>query len=121
MSRVCVWVLLVLAWPTAALAQSNPGLAVAQGTVEKAGRDTLTLKPRSASGQFEKNLTLRLTGTSRLTVLVPQKRGGKVVLTQQEAEAKALQPGQVLAVIYVPGGPGGPVLLSGVALPPPGK
>src|SRR4051795_5296837 len=83
-----------------AAAQEAPGLSVAQGTVEKVGRDSLTIRPRSAEGRFEKSLVLRLTGTSRVARVAPQTRGGKVVLTQTDAEAKDLQPRQAIAVVY---------------------
>ncbi|MDB5306598.1 MAG: hypothetical protein JWO38_800 [Gemmataceae bacterium] len=96
-------------------------LAVANGVVEKADKDTLVVKPRGPDGRFQKALTLKVAGTSKVTVLSPQKRGEKVVLTQRETEAKDLVPGQPVAVIYAEAGKDGPVLLSAVAQPGPGK
>jgi hypothetical protein len=122
-ATVLVWAILVTPW--AATAQEKKGgddLAVVQGTVEKADKDTLTIQPRSTSGKFQKSLTLHLTGTSKVAVLSPRMMGGKVVLTQREGEAKDLQAGQAIAVIYThAGGKDGPVLLSAVVLPASGK
>lgn len=102
--------------------QEAPTLAVAYGTIEKADKETLTVKPRAAGGQFQKTLVLKLTGTSRVAVLTPQKRGDKLVLTQRDADAKDLTPGQPVAVIYAPSaGKDGPVLLSAVVQPAGGK
>ena len=94
----------------------NAPLLTASGVVDKADKDTLTVKPRGADGKFQKTLNLKVTGTSKVTVLTPQKRGEKVVLTQREADAKDLSAGQVLAVIYTEGADG-PILLSAVAHP----
>ncbi len=96
-------------------------LGTASGAVEKADKDNLTIKPRGADGKFPKTLSLKLTGTSKVTVLTPQKRADKVVLTQREVEAKDLVPGQAIAVIYTESGKDGPVLLSAVAHPAPVK
>jgi hypothetical protein len=103
---------------TAALAagQEVP-LLTASGTVEKADKDSLTIKPRAADGTFQKALALKVTGTSKVAVLTPQKREGKVVLTQREAAAADLTPGQPVAVIYSEAGKDGAVLLSAVAHP----
>ena len=56
-----------------------------------------------------------------MTVLTPQKRADKVVLTQREVEAKDLVAGQVVAVIYAEAGSDGMVLLSAVAQAAPEK
>ena len=100
---------------------ADPALATASGVVEKADKDALVIKPRGPDGKFQKTLTLSLTGTSKLTVLTPQKRGDKVVMTQREAEAKDLVAGQSIAVIFADAGKDGLVLLSGVAHPAPAK
>ncbi|QDU18907.1 hypothetical protein [Urbifossiella limnaea] len=104
---------------TAALAaaQDAPPLLTAHGSVEKADKDTLTVKPRAADGKFQKAVALKVTGTSRVTVLAPQVRDGKVVLTQREAAAADLAPGQAVAVIYADAGKDGAVLLTAVAQP----
>src|SRR5437763_1635636 len=99
----------------------GPSLAVTSGVVDKAEKDALTVKPRGADGKFQKALTFKVTGTSKVTVLVPQKRADKVVLTQREAEAKDLMPGQAVAVIYAEAGKDGTVLLSAVAHAAPAK
>jgi hypothetical protein len=96
-------------------------LLTASGAVEKADKDVLTVKPRGADGKFQKTLALKVTGTSKVGVLTPQKRADKVVLTQREAGAKDLVPGQAVAVIYAEAGKDGAVLLSAVAHPAPGK
>jgi hypothetical protein len=124
-AAVLVGVLLVA--PCAATAQEKKGgddlgLAVAHGTVEKADKDTLTIQPRGTGGKFQKSLTLHLTGTSKVAILSPRKMGDKTVLTQREGEAKDLQAGQAIAVIYThAGGKDGPVLLTAVVQPATGK
>src|SRR5581483_6602780 len=95
-------------------AGDGPALAVAQGVVDKADKDALTVRPRGADGKFQKAVALKLTGTSRLTVLAPQKRGDKLVLTQRDADPKELAAGQPVAVIYADAGKDGLVLLSAV-------
>lgn len=103
--------------PSALPAQEPHPLVTAAGTVGKADKDSVTVKPRGADGKFGKEVTLRVTGTTRVAVLAPQKRGEKVVLTQRDAEPKDLVPGQLVAVIFTEG-PDGPVLLALVAHPP---
>jgi hypothetical protein len=100
---------------------AEPSLAVAHGVVDKADKDALTVKPRAADGRFQKEIKLKLTGTSKVTVLTPQNRGGKVVLTQRDADAKDLAAGQTIAVIYTEAGKDGAVLLSAVVQPAAGK
>jgi hypothetical protein len=87
-------------------------LATAAGSVEKAEKDALTLQPRGADGKFGKRLVLKLTGSSKLTVVSQEKRGGKLVPVQREVEAADLAAGQLIAVIYTGGAE--PILLSGV-------
>jgi hypothetical protein len=98
-----------------------PALHTASGVVDKADKDSLTVKPRSADGKFQKAIALKVTGTSKVAVLAPQKRGDKVVLTQRDAEAKDLVPGQMVAVVFAEAGKDGTVLLTAVAHPAPGK
>ncbi len=98
-----------------------PTLQTASGVIEKAGKDSITVKPRTADGKFQKTLVLKVTGTSKVAVLSPQKRAGKVVMTQREAEAKELVPGQQVAVVFADAGKDGVVLLTAVAHPAPGK
>jgi len=89
-------------------------LQTASGTLDKAEKDSLTVKLRGADGKFQKALTLKVAGTSKVTVLTPQNRGGKVILTQRDADVKDLSSGQIIAVIYTESGKDGPVLLSAV-------
>lgn len=89
-------------------------LQTASGTVDKVEKDVLSVKPRGADGKFQKTLALKIAGTSKVTVLTPQNRGGKVILTQRDADAKDLAAGQTIAVIYTESGKDGLVLLSAV-------
>jgi hypothetical protein len=125
-TRIAVALLAALLAPAAAPAQERKGgeelpLSVAQGVIEKADKDALTVQPRGPGGKFGKSLTLRLTGTSRVTLLSSQTRDGKVVPAQRDVEAKELQPGQAVAVIYTEAKKGDFVLLSAVAQPAPAK
>lgn len=67
---------------------TEPHLLSATGAVDKADKDTLTIKPRGSDGKFQKAITLKITGTSKVSILTPQKRADRVVLTQRDAEAK---------------------------------
>jgi hypothetical protein len=91
-------------------------LATAQGLVEKVDKTSLTIRPRGPDGKFQKNLVLRLTGTSRVTTVTLEKRAGKLVPVQKDLAAKELLPNQQIAVIYTPEKAGG-VMLSAVAQP----
>lgn len=102
-------------------ADEVPALLTASGVVEKADKERLTVKPRGADGKFQTALVLKVTGTSKVAVLAPQKRGDKVVLTQREVEAKDLVAGQQVAVVYAEAGKDGAVLLAAVAHPAPAK
>jgi hypothetical protein len=102
-------------------ADSPLTLLTASGVVDKADKDSLKVKPRGADGKFQKTLVLKVTGTSKVAVLTPQKRGDKVVLTQREVEAKDLVAGQQIAVVYAELGKDGTVLLTAVAHPALGK
>ena len=101
------------------LAGDTPSLLTASGNVVKVEKDKLTIQPRGEGGKFGKSLVLRLTGTSKVTLLTEQKRGGKTVPVQNEIPAKELQTNQHIAVIY--NGGKNAVLLSAVALPAPSK
>jgi hypothetical protein len=94
----------------------DPTLRTATGTVDKVGKDTVTLRPRAISGQFEKSLTLKLTGTSKLSLLTTQKRGNRLVPVQRDADARDLQANQTIAVICAMS-PTGAILLAAVAEP----
>lgn len=86
----------------------------ATGVVEKITKDSLTFLPRKADGKFDKSVVLKVTGTSKITVVGTRMSGKKLVLTQRGAEAKELQKNQKLSVIYVRGKEGN-ILLSAVA------
>ncbi|HEX4589894.1 MAG TPA: hypothetical protein VH120_08200 [Gemmataceae bacterium] len=88
-------------------------VAAAHGTVVKADSSSVTVRPRGAEGRFEKELVLQVTGTTKVTQLTIQNRGGKPVAVQQDSDAKSLQPQQEIAVIYAAVGDG-MVLLSAV-------
>ncbi len=98
----------------------SPTLLTTHGVVDKADKDTLMVKPRGADGKFQKAIALKVTGTSKVTILTPQKRTEKTVLTQRDAEAKDLVSGQVVAVIYAEVGKES-ILLAVVAEPVPAK
>src|SRR5205085_8371728 len=90
---------LCLVWGACSLAQ-DVSVQATHGTVEKAGRDSVTIRPRDAEGRFEKVLTLKLTGTSKIATLTTPKRGGRAVLTQRDTDASDLKPKQRITVIY---------------------
>ena len=111
----CAILLLLAAFSAPPVDDQAPRLQVAQGMVDKAEKESLTLKPRGADGKFQKSIVLKITGTSRVTTLSPQTRDGKQVLTQRDTELRDLQPNQAIAVIYAEGED--PVLLSAVVEP----
>jgi hypothetical protein len=87
-------------------------LATATGTVEAVGKDTVSIQPRGAGGKFAKKLVLKVTGTSKLSLVSKEKRAGKLVPVQRDVDAKELEVNQHIAVIYLAGAE--PVLLSAV-------
>ena len=95
------------------LAAEPVHLLTAQDLDEKVEKESVTILPRGADGKFGKAITLKLTGTSKITALSMQKRGDKLVPVQNEAKAKDLQPKQPVAVIYT-GEKEGLILLSAV-------
>jgi hypothetical protein len=101
----------------AAVSAQPVPVVTAHGKVVKADKDSLTIQPRDEQGKFGKAVTLKITGTSRITSLAPQTRDKKQVMTQKETDAKDLMAGQIVGVIYaVPSGQD-PVLLSAVVEP----
>lgn len=114
--RRIVVVFVTLFWVGTALAADPLPLASAQGTVDKGDKESLTIRPRGPDGRFAKSITLRLTGTSRITTLGSQMRSGKVVVVQRDTDAKDLQSGQTIMVIYTTIKEG-PVLLTAVVQP----
>src|SRR5260370_37894740 len=115
MRRVSVVLAACLVLAGAVRGQAPP-LVTATGLVEKAGKDGLTIRPRAAGGKFGKSVVLKVTGTSKVTVISQRKSGGKNVLVQREVEVKDLERNQAIAVIYTTAA-GGPVLLAAVVHP----
>jgi hypothetical protein len=97
-------------------ADDAPALFIAKGVIDKVDKGTITIRPRSADGRFERALVLKVTGTSKISTLTIQKRGGKAVNVQRDTDAKDLQPKQGVAIIYTTGS-AGTVLLAAVAQP----
>lgn len=89
-------VALMLLVPGTARADSTEFQTVV-GTVEKFEKETLTV---TAGEKPKKTVELKVTGTSKFHLLVPQVRSGKTVLTQRAAEASDLAAGQHIAVIF---------------------
>ncbi len=87
-------------------------LSVGKGMVEKADKSEVTVQLRGAGGKFGKKVALKITGTSKLTMLSKEKRAGKLVPVQRELDAKDLEVNHAIAVIYTGGTE--PVLISGV-------
>jgi hypothetical protein len=117
-TRVVLATFVCLAAVGLALAGDGPvPLATANGEVDKVTKGVLHIRPRGAGGKFQKALALRLTGTSRVTTVTFEKRAGKLVPVQKDADVKDLKPRQHIAVIYTPEKTGG-VMLSAVAQPP---
>ena len=73
---------------------TGPTLMTASGTVVKAEKDSLTLQPRGEGRKFGKYLVLKITGTSKLTVLSQRKqdKGKKTVAVQKDIDAKTSNP-----------------------------
>lgn len=92
------------------------GLTTATGSVEKVEKDTLTVQSRGPDGRFGKKLVLKVTGTSKLSAVSQEKRGGKLVAVQRDLAAKDLEKGQPIAVVYT--GEADAVLLSAVVQRP---
>ncbi len=108
--------LMIAAFLVVRLATADPvPLTTAHGKVVKVTKDSLAFQPREATGKFGKTVTLRLTGTSKITTLAPQTRAKKLVLTQKDTDPQDLKPGQGIAVIYAEPEGTEPILLSAVA------
>lgn len=75
-------------------------IMTATGNIEKIEKDAVVIKHRTAEGKFDKNLVLKLTGTSTLSALSVQNRAEKKVLVQKTIEAKHLVEHQKISVIY---------------------
>ena len=95
-------------------AADPPSLSVAEGKVEKVGKETLMFQPRGAGGKFGKAILLKITGTSNLSAASIQERAGKPVLVQREIKTSDLRANQLIAVIYSSPAKGEEVLLAAV-------
>jgi hypothetical protein len=91
-------------------------LTTAHGVVERATKDSLTFLPRRADGKFDKSIALKITGTSKITIVGTRMQGKNVVVTQREAEPKDLAKNQQVAVIFAKGKDGN-ILLAAVVQP----
>jgi hypothetical protein len=108
-----------LALALACMAQSADfALQSAHGVIDKASKDSLSFQPHGADGKLGKSVTLALTGTSKITQVTLEKRGGKMVPVQKDIDAKDLVAKQSIAVIYTDE-KSGHILLSAVVQPPP--
>lgn len=116
------WLVVVVVWLAPVQAGSTAGLplATASGVVKKATANVLLVTPRGPDGRFGKTLALKLSGTSKVTLMTSQTRGGQVVVVQNPTAPRDLQPNQPIAVIYTIVQDEA-VLLSAVAQPAPGK
>jgi hypothetical protein len=95
-------------------------IATASGIVKKATATALVISPRAPDGRFQNTLVLKLTGTSKISVLTTQKRSGQTVLVQREIDSPSLQTNQSITVIYA-NVKDDLVLLTAVAQPPASK
>jgi len=96
-----------------ALADDAPlDITTANGMVEKVDKDSVTVLPRGAGGKFTKKVVLKLTGTSKFTMVNMEKRGAKMVPVQRDVGPKDLESKQHITVIFTSGDD--PVLLSAV-------
>jgi hypothetical protein len=107
---------LAVLWIVPSIRCEEPALLTAQGKVEKADKDSLTIQPRGSDGRFGKSVVLKLTGTSKISTLTTQVRNRKTVLVQKDTDAKDLEANQVIAVIYTQMKEGA-VLLTAVVQP----
>ncbi len=97
------------------------GLSSASGLVDKIDKEALTIQPRGAGGKFGKKLVLKITGTSKLTIVSQEKRGGKMVPVQRDLDFKDLEAKQHIAVIYLTIGADNTLLAAVVEREPPKK
>src|SRR5262249_38775919 len=118
MRRSVLGVAVLLCFVLATAGRAGPPTPAAGGGAvgEKVDPVGLTIRPRGPDGRFGKNVRLKTTGTSKVTLLTEQKRAGKLTLVQREVDTKDLQKNQTVAVIYASGAEG-PVLLAVVAPP----
>jgi hypothetical protein len=114
--RTVLAALLCLGLTLTVSAQAVP-VVTAHGKVTKADKESLTFQPREAEGKFGKALTLKVTGTSRISTLSTRMQDKKLVLVQKDTDAKDITAGEFIHVIYATPAGQDPVLLSAVVQP----
>lgn len=119
MRRYGLVIVLAIGWAADGPA-APPPVGTASGVVKKATANVLLIVPRGPDGRFGKTLTLKLSGTSKVTTLGTQTREGRTTFVQRDTEPARLQPNQGIAVIYTVV-ENDTVLLSAVAQPAGGK
>src|SRR5207237_9893487 len=92
-------------------------LQTVTGAVVKANARLVIVRPRLPDGQSGKAVVLKVRGTSRLTALRSEPRGGQLAAVQRAVEPAALMPNWIVAAIYTVAD-GEAVLLTAVVLPP---
>jgi hypothetical protein len=111
--KAMVFALVGLLW---AAGRSSAQVTTATGVVEKAGKESVTIMPRGASGKFEKAMVLKVVGTSNLFNLTTRMQGTRTIASQRTVKAEDLKRGQPIAIIYIKVKDGA-ILLSAVAQP----
>ncbi len=96
---------------------ADPPLSVAEGKVHKVGKDELSFQPRGMDGRYGKSISLKITGTSNLSLASYQERASRQVLVQREIKVTDLKANQLIAVVYSSNAKGENVLLAAVAQP----
>ncbi len=95
--RRALLVLLLLA--CRGLAADVP-VATTYGRVVKANAQLVILRPAVAGNRLGDAIVLKLTGTSRVSVVSARNREGERVVVQREVEAKDLRADQIIAAVY---------------------
>ncbi len=117
MPRQALAIALVALLVLAARGRAAEEVRTALAVVEKASKDSLTVLPRAAGGRFGKSLTLRITGTSKLSTVTTRKMGKKTVPVQRDADPGDFRPKQAIAIIYISTSKTDHVLLAAVGQP----
>jgi len=118
MSHLRLLLVAVLALGVCELALAEPvPLANGHGLITKVEDKSVSISPRGPDGKLEKAITLKVTGTTSLTLVGTRKTKGKLIITQKSIKAKDLESKQTIAFIYTKEGGDVPTLLSGVVQP----
>ncbi len=91
-------------------------LTTTTGVVVSANSSVIIIRPRNAEGQFEQAIPLKLRGTTRITAITTRRQGSKMVLVQNDTEARSVRKNQGIAVIFTTMG-SERILLSAVVQP----